>query len=319
MDLSIIIVNWNSAGYLKACLTSIFKTVSGLSFEVIVIDGGSNDGCAAMIQQGFPVVRFIQAKGNPGFPKANNAAYAQAKGDAILFLNPDTEVGDKAVFNLWQSLQQEPRAGIAGAKLLNTDGTVQTSCIQSFPTILNQAFDCELLRQCFPKAALWGMADLYNSDTKPKEVDLVSGACLMVKREVFERVGHFSTYCFMYVEDVDLCYKTRQAGWKTCYVPTAVVTHHGGGSSTRSVKTFGVVMAQESLRRFFEHTRGRLYARAYTITLALAAAQRCLLLACALTVQSIAGAGQQSRFSLNKWFAILRWTLGQEKWVKKYG
>ncbi|MGA2786464.1 MAG: glycosyltransferase family 2 protein [Verrucomicrobiota bacterium] len=319
MDLSIIIVNWHSAGYVRACLKSVFGTVSGLSFEVIVIDSGSGDGCEEMVAREFPVVRFVESKENLGFPKANNTAYRCAKGEVLLFLNPDAEVCEGTVLELWQSLRKLPQAGIVGARLLNSDGTLQTSCIQAFPTIWNQILDSEWLRQRSPRARLWGMAALFQEEAQPAEVDMVSGACLMVKREVFEQVGLFSTYCFMYVEDVDLCLKARRAGWKTYYVPEAQVVHHGGGSSTASTQTFGAVMAQESMKRFFECTRGRWYARAFTFALALAAAQRCLLLACIWLFQRMAGLKADTRFSLNKWLAIFRWAVGGETWVKKYG
>ena len=175
MDLSIIIVNWNSADYVKTCLASIFRAPPGLSFEVIVIDSGSNDNCGAIIARNFPAVKFIQANDNLGFPKANNRAYSCAKGDVILFLNPDTEIRGGMILNLWQSLRHLPQAGIVGAKLLNADGTVQTSCIQSFPTILNQVLDSELLRRWFPTARLWGMAALFKEGMQPEEVDIVSG------------------------------------------------------------------------------------------------------------------------------------------------
>jgi GT2 family glycosyltransferase len=319
MDLSIIVVNWHSEEYVRACLKSLFSTVSGLSFEVIVIDSGSGDGCGSLVRREFPGVIFIESRGNLGFPRANNAAYGRASGDAILFLNPDTEVREGAILNLWQSLRQLPQVGIVGAKLLNSDGSVQTSCIQAFPTIWNQIFDSEWLRRRSPKARLWGMAALFAETAQPAVVEMVSGACLMVKREVFESVGHFSTYSFMYVEDVDLCFKAWRAGWKSYYVPAAQVVHHGGGSSARSGQTFGAVMTQESMRRFFERSRGRWYARIYTLALALAAALRCLLLTCVWPFQSAAGLGRGTRLSLNKWLAILRWAIGGETWVRKYG
>ena len=319
MDLSIIVVNWHSTEYVRACLASIFSTISGLKLEVLVIDSGSADGCGEMIAREFPAVTFIESKDNLGFPKANNLAYACAKGEVILFLNPDTELRGDAVLRLWQTLRDQPQAGIVGAKLLNSDGTLQTSCIQSFPTILNQVLDSDLLRQRFPRARMWGMRPLYDSDSKPQEVDMVSGACLMVKREVFEHVGRFSTYCFMYAEDVDLCFKALQAGWKTYYVPQAVVVHHGGGSSAQSAKTFSAVMARESLRRFFEHRRGAWYARSYRLALALSAAPRCLLLACAWVLGRMVGSRRGAGNNLKKWLAILRWTVGWETWVHKYG
>jgi N-acetylglucosaminyl-diphospho-decaprenol L-rhamnosyltransferase len=318
MDLSIIIVNWNSGDYVRACLKSIFDTVFHLSFEVIVIDNGSGDGCGAMLAREFPSVIFIENNENLGFAKANNAAFAHAEGDAILFLNPDTLVLKGSVMRLWRGLQELPRAGIVGARLLNSDGTLQTSCIQAFPTILNQLLDSEFLRRRFPRAQCWGMAALFNGVTHPEVVDMVSGACLMVKREVFERIGWFSTYCFMYVEDVDLCFKARRAGWQTYYVPDAAVTHHGGGSAARSTKTFSAVMTQESMRRFFTRTRGRWYARVFTVMMAFMALQRCILLGIALVLCSTAGYGQDAWPCLNKWLAILRWTVGRESWIKRY-
>ncbi len=319
MDLSIIIVNWNSADYVKGCLRSIFAAPPGLSFEVIVIDSGSGDDCGNMIRRDFPGVIFIDGKENLGFPKANNAAYERAQGEAILFLNPDTEVPAGAIMRLWQTLRELPQAGIVGAKLLNSDGSLQTSCVQAFPTILNQMLDSEFLRRKFPRSRLWGMSELFVAGSRPREVDMVSGACLMIKRKVFDQVGRFSTYCFMYVEDMDLCLKARQAGWRTCLVPDALIVHHGGGSSARSVKTFSAVMAQESMRRFFACRRGRWHARAYTLASGLMAAQRCLLLAGAWVLQSAAGSGQGARHSLRKWLAILSWALGRETWITKYG
>src|SRR5262245_55141684 len=136
MDLSIIIVNWNSREYLRKCMTSISSHAPRLDYEVIVIDSGSFDGCEEMLKEHFPAVRFVQHERNDGFAKANNIAFGASAGASLLFLNPDTEVVGPAIEVLYKSLHSLPDAGIVGARLVNTDGSLQSSCIQALPTIL---------------------------------------------------------------------------------------------------------------------------------------------------------------------------------------
>src|SRR5687768_17703109 len=124
MDLSIIIVNWNSNAFLTKCLNSIFALTKDIEFEVIVIDAGSFDGCERTLSEGFPSVRFIQSSTNPGFARANNLAFQEATGECVLFLNPDTEVVGSAIAMLYSQLRSLPDAGVVGARLLNSDGTV---------------------------------------------------------------------------------------------------------------------------------------------------------------------------------------------------
>jgi len=294
--LSIIIVNWKSKDFLQTCLTSVFAQTHGVEFEVIVIDAGSFDGCGEMLRQHFPQVRFIQSQENLGFAKANNLAARSARGDALLFLNPDTELPGPAIPTLLAALESLPDAGAVGAKLLNTDGTVQTSCIQSFPTILNQVLDAEVLRRWFPRSRLWGMAALFAADDEPKPVEAVSGACVMVRRAVFEKVSGFSEEYFMYGEDLDLSHKLRAAGLVNYFIPNAVMVHHGGSSVAQGPSDFSVVMLRESVWRFLRKTRGRFYAAGYRVALGMAACVRLVLLV-----------GQPAA---RKWRAILRWSLG---------
>lgn len=161
MDLSVIIVNWNSKDYLRKCLVSVFAETHDIEFEVIVIDSASFDGCGEMLNEQFPKIKFIQSERNLGFAKANNAAFETSTGECILFLNPDTEVVGAAISTLYEQLRKLPDAGLVGAKLLNADGTIQTSCIQSFPTIVNQVLNSESMRARWPKSSLWGMASLF--------------------------------------------------------------------------------------------------------------------------------------------------------------
>jgi len=319
MDLSIIIVNWNSRDYLQKCIASILAVIHGIKFEIVVIDSASFDGCDEMLRQCYPQVRFIQSDQNLGFAKANNEGFKVSRGRNLLFLNPDTELKGDAVQALLRPLESLPNAGAVGTKLLNTDRSIQTSCIQSFPAIVNQILDSEALRQRFPRSRLWGMSPLFEQSAMPAEVDAISGACLMIKRSVFEAVGMFSTDYFMYSEDIDLCFKVWKAGWKTYYVPTANVIHHGGVSSSQSsVNTFSSVMMLESRWRFFRKTKPPIYCKIYRLAMFSSSLIRIGLLLLSWPIMRLRRENSSIEFALKKWGARLRWTLGLEKWVKSY-
>lgn len=317
LDLSIVIINWNSAAFLQKCLKSMYANPQHLRFEVVVVDNASLDGCDKIVQQEFPQVKFVQNIDNAGFGRGNNLGFEHSSGRNILFLNPDTEVLGQALPTLVSFLESTPDAGIVGARLLNSDLTVQSSCIQTFPTVVNQALDCELLRHLFPRSSLWGITALFDS-TKPVSVDVVSGACLMIRRHVFEHVGRFSSSYFMYTEDVDLCYKVKKAGWRTYYVSSALVIHHGGQSSaSQSASNFAAVMMRESKMRFLKTWRGRFYADLYQASMVFVAIGRLSLLALVLLVTFGQFHGQSLRRSFTKWTKIFRWGLGLESWVRE--
>src|SRR5258708_473456 len=177
MDLSIIIVNWNSKDFLRGCLKSIRAHPPSRPYEIIVVDNGSFDGCGEMLAKEFPGTIFVQSEKNVGFARANNLGFEHASGEVVWFLNPDTEFLDGAGDALLHCLVNSPDAGILGARLLNTEGSLQTSCVQALPTVLNQTLDCEFLRRLFPHSSLWGMSPLWSA-TKPVEVEGISGASL---------------------------------------------------------------------------------------------------------------------------------------------
>ncbi|WP_340122716.1 glycosyltransferase family 2 protein [Methylobacter svalbardensis] len=310
MDLSIIIVNWNSKDYLQKCIASILSWTTDINFEIVVIDSASFDGVDEMLKRCYPQVRFIQSDRNLGFAKANNVAFRVSTGSNILFLNPDTELIGPAINILLDYIQILPKTGAIGCKLLNADGSVQTSCIQAFPTILNQLLNSEFLRALFPKFSLWGMASLFNAKDEPAEVDVISGACLMLKRSLFEQVGLFSGDYFMYAEDLDLCYKISQAGFTNYYIPGASVTHFGGGSTEKRPSDFSVVMMRESLWRFMKKNRGNIYGLAYRASIAISAIGRLLLLMILLPLHYFRQSRPSWNASLKKWQAILTWSLG---------
>src|SRR4029077_17383442 len=204
LDLSIIVVNWNSAEFVRRCVGSIRDHTAGLTYEILVIDNASFDGCDTVLKQYAPDATYIQSIDNSGFARANNRAFRASRGSSLLFLNPDTEIVGSAIYLLYRALQHLPRAGAVGARLLNSDRSLQKSCIQSFPTILNQALDSEYFRRKWPASVLWGTKPLLHDNREAAEVEAISGACLMIKRDVFERVGEFTEDYFMYAEDIDL-------------------------------------------------------------------------------------------------------------------
>jgi GT2 family glycosyltransferase len=312
MDLSIIIVNWNSKDYLQKCIESVLAWTSDINFEIVVIDSASFDGADEMLKHCYPQVRFIQSDRNLGFAKANNVAFRESTGSYILFLNPDTELIGSDINILFDYIQTLPKAGAIGCKLLNADRSVQTSCIQAFPTILNQLLSSEFLRVLFPKSPLWGMTSLFDANDEPAEVDMISGACLMLRRSVFEQVGLFSEDYFMYAEDLDLCYKIRQAGYSNYFIPGTSVIHFGGGSVEKRPSDFSVIMMRESIWRFMKKNRGRMYGLAYRISTLMSAIGRLLLLMILLPWQYLGQSGASWNASLKKWWTILTWSLGRK-------
>lgn len=319
-DLSIVIVNWNSVKFLRKCLCSIYAQTKNLQFEVIVIDNASFDGSAEMMAREFPKARFLQGRENAGFARANNAAFAESAGRAVLFLNPDTEVIGEALERMVRFLDATPAAGAVGCKLLNTDGSVQTSCIQAYPTILNQAFDTELLRRFFPRSRWWGMRPLVEGALRTSEVEVISGACLLARRVAFEKVGQFTTDYFMYSEDLDFCFKLNRAGLKNYYLGDASVTHHGGQSTdTMPESQFSNVVMRESVTKFLRLHRGAAYAEGYRLTTALVAAVRLVFLGGVLVVSLGRFRPVALRNGLQKWTKVLRWALGMEPWAAQLG
>jgi N-acetylglucosaminyl-diphospho-decaprenol L-rhamnosyltransferase len=321
MDLSIIIVNWNSKEYLKKCLQTLYANVHDIEFEIVVIDGASFDGCDVMLAENYPDIHFVQSYKNSGFAKANNEAFKVAKGRNLLFLNPDTEVKSGAIYEMLNHLNKNEDVGIVGAKLFNTDGTIQNTCIRVFPSILNQILDAEVLIQNFPKSKLYGLAPVVKNTEIPISVDAVSGACLMIRRAVFEFIEMFSTEYFMYSEDIDICYKAMRYGWKTHYVPKAIVVHHGGGSCSGAKETvFSNVMMLESRWRYFKKYKSVIYCLAYRLSMVLASATKVFLVFLFLLFVKLDMQSKKTEYKMvvKKLIANIRWGLYLEKWVNDY-
>lgn len=230
IDVSIIIVNWNTRGLLAHCLQSLEDTIRDISFEVWVVDNGSSDDSVAMVREQFPQTHIIANSENVGFVRANNQALARCQGRYVLLLNSDTQALPGSLNKATRFMDEHPRAGIMGVRLLNPDGTFQAS-YTPFPTLWREFLMLNGLgrRLVRPKYPSHGP----EVEKGAQKVDYVEGACLLVRREAIDQVGKLDERIFMYAEDVDWCYRFVQAGWEVWYLPQVTIIHHGGQSSKK--------------------------------------------------------------------------------------
>ena len=223
MDVSIIIVNWNTKRLLLECLSSVFKTINKLSFEIWLVDNASTDSSVEAVKQNYPDVKIIQNKKNLGFAAANNIALERMCGQYALLLNTDTILTSGAVENLFDFMEKNPTAGMACGQLLNQDGSKQNS-IANFPGILSLLCNESLLQTLFPEKYP-GKRREYK---KPVEVDSCIGACLMVRKKAMDEVGLLDKGYFFFFEETDWAYRMKRAGWKIYFVPSAGIFHIQG-------------------------------------------------------------------------------------------
>jgi GT2 family glycosyltransferase len=304
---SVVIVNWNSKQHVLNCLRSLFHHTAGIGFEVIVVDGGSYDGVEVPLAEHFPSVKFIQSPTNVGFGRCNNLGVRHARGTYLLLLNPDTVFLENSLSVMLDRLTTLPRAGAIGCRLLNSDHSIQTSSILSFPTILNRTLGSAYTLHLFRKSTFWGTAPLFSGKSTPTEVEAVSGACILMRKDHFDRIGGFTESYFMYTEDVDLCYKLRAANLKVFHIPETAIIHLGGGSSQLAPSNFSAVMMRDSWYQFIRLHRGRLQASIFKMMIFLTASVRLLLIAPLLVFGT--RFVKHGRSSIRKWLAILWWSL----------
>ncbi len=235
MLLSIVIVNYNVRQFLENALTSISRALEGIDGEVIVVDNASKDNSVAMVQRAFPWVRIIANDENVGFARANNQALRIAQGKYILLINPDSIVQEDTFRVMIRFLETHPGAGLAGCKVLNPDGTFQLPCRRSFPTPWVAFTKMFGLSALLPSTRLFGRYNLtYRSPDDTYPVDAVSGSFMMIRREVYEKIGGLDESYFMYGEDLDWCFRVREAGYAVMYVHETSVIHYKGESTRRS-------------------------------------------------------------------------------------
>jgi N-acetylglucosaminyl-diphospho-decaprenol L-rhamnosyltransferase len=296
MDLSIIIVNWNTRELLAGCLESIashqMSLVEGdaelriyrqsLAIEIFVVDNASTDGSLAMVRKRFPQVRLIENHENVGFARANNQAIrlSQAcpgpsrRSRYVLLLNSDTQVYPGALETMVQFMEEHPQAGGCGPRLLNADGSLQVSC---HPILTPER---EFWRLLFLDR-LWRRATYVQQgwdQQAPRQVEVIKGACLLMRRASLEQVGLLDEQYFIYTEEMDLCYRLAQAGWQLWWVPQAMVKHFGEASSNQIAEAMYVQLYRSKVQ-FYRKFGGARRADRFKHLLRLAYAPRLVIAA----------------------------------------
>lgn len=250
MEVSIIIVHYNTPDLLKKCLESIYTQNYNFTYEVIVLDNASKSLCG--ITEDFPQVRIIRNNTNRGFAKANNQGLKSATGSYILFLNPDTEIRKGSLENMLKFIRQNVDIGVVGPKLIYPDGTLQLSCrrFYSLRAILMKRIP--LARRLFNRRILDGHLMLEDGYDSIKEVDWLIGACLMIPRDLLNKIRGFDEGYRLYFEDVDLCYRIKKQGLRIVYYPDSTVIHHHRRDSAKGLSLKTVCHIFSSVRFFIK-------------------------------------------------------------------
>ena len=269
MDLSILIVSWNVRELLRHCLLSLRQEMADdrqplngqsevcrLSSEIWIVDNASTDGTVEMVRADFPDVRVIANSENVGFTRGNNKALVQAQGRYLFLLNPDTELHPGALQAMLDYVGAHPRVGIVGPRLYYGDGTTQSSR-RRFPSLATAFFESTRLQQWFPHNRILSRYYMLDTaDDATQSVDWVNGSAMFVRRELYEQIGGLDETFFMYSEELDWCYRAKQAGWEVVYLPIAQITHYEGKSSEQ-VAAQRDIYFHSSKVHFFRKYRGR--------------------------------------------------------------
>lgn len=255
LDVSIIIVSWNTRDILRDCIRSIHDHAGDVQFEIIVVDNNSSDDSGKMVSSEFPEVVVIQNKDNQGFSSANNQGILQAKGRYVLLLNPDTIVHEEAIEKAVTFADGHKDTAVVGCRTLFQDGRLQYNCYK-FPSLLNLFLTLTRLWRPFRRNRFFGRYRMTWWDyTDVRRVDAVAGCFMLVRKEAIDEVGMMSEEYFMYSEDSDWCWRFHQKGWKIMFTPDAVITHLGDASGCQSPVDMNL-QYRRSLLMFFRNKSG---------------------------------------------------------------
>ncbi|PSL21972.1 glycosyltransferase family 2 protein [Shimia abyssi] len=249
MDLSIVIVNWNTQDLLRDCLRSVEDGMGQLQTEVLVVDNASDDGSPRMVEREFPWVHLIESDKNLGFAGGNNVALRQAMGRHVMLLNTDTLVHGSVLEIAVTWMDAHPKAGIMGPRVLNADGTIQPSC-SAFPTLGNLALQTAGLTRFrrFDRYRMTGW-----NRASERSVDVISGAAMFVRHSAMKEVGLLDEAFFFYGEETDWCRRFKSIGWDVVFTPIPEITHFGNGSAGKLNHRRDVLMTQGTTRLHLKH------------------------------------------------------------------
>jgi GT2 family glycosyltransferase len=253
VDVSVVIVNWNTCDLLRQCLRSVYQQSPCIRCQVFVVDNGSSDGSAEMVRREFAQVNLLANQDNRGFAAANNQAMALAKGRYILLLNSDTIVLDRAIERTVAYADKHRDTAVIGCRVLNPDGTLQNSCFM-FPSILNWFLFATYLYRLFPRSRFFGREQMtwwLRADSR--DVDVVTGCFMLVRKEAIDQVGPMDERFFMYAEETDWCYRFKARGWKNRFTPDAEIIHIGGASAIKLGAQRARVTNRSFVRYMFKH------------------------------------------------------------------
>lgn len=309
MDLTIIIVNWNTKDMLRKCLSSIEKTKGRLQTEIIVVDNASSDGSRDVVRKDFPDIFLINSGANLGFAMGNNLAIPYATAPIILFLNPDTIVGENTLQCMYDFLIANPSIGALGCKAVDAEGKVQELGIQNFPTAFTEFLKLLFLSEKNIKFAKHFFP--YHDSLQSGYVKKLYGVCLMTRKAVLDKVGSFDKRFFMYCEDVDLSYRIILNGWRLYYLANTEIIHFSGGASRKATNQFANLMICQSMSLFilkYYHNWGRIK---YRTGVFIASIIRLFSLVLFKMFYSIVR--KPSGFSINssiaKYLSLIKWSL----------
>ena len=252
MNVSIIIINWNTREVLRECLASVVANMAGLSVEVFVVDNGSTDGSCEMVAQCFPDVRLIRNESNRGFAAANNQAMRIAKGRYLLLLNSDTVVLGDVIQGSLQYMEEHSDTGILGCRVLNADGSPQMTCAR-FPTLANLLLlSSGLWRFSWPRILGRYQIRHWPRDCE-RDVDTVTGCYMFVRVEAVRDVGLLDESFFFYGEETDWCKRFWNAGWRLRFAPVGEIIHYGSLSSRKCNHRRDLMLTEGLLRYHRKH------------------------------------------------------------------
>lgn len=249
---AVIIVSWNAKDHLRNCLQSIQTTAAALVRRIVVVDNASSDGSPEMVKAEFPEVQLLVADQNLGFARANNLGMQNVEESFVALVNSDVVVHPECFQVLARFLEQNQDVGLIGPKVVGANGKLQSSCGR-LPTVWNTACEFLLLKKlaAIPFFAGFELSDIDRGEHR--DVEVVSGCFWMARSQAIAEVGGLDESFFFYAEDVDWCRRFRTAGWRVSFVPEAVVTHFGGGSSANAPVRFSIEFLRANLLYWNKH------------------------------------------------------------------
>jgi GT2 family glycosyltransferase len=263
-DISIVIVSWNARDYLRGCLHSIANCRAHSKLQVIVVDNDSRDGSPEMVEREFPSVRLIRTGRNIGFAAGNNVGIRASRGRYVFLVNSDVVILSGCLDKLRCFLDDHPKVGLTGPRVLNADRSLQLSC-RRLPTPWNSFCRMLALDSAFPNSKFfqgWRVGPREHDTTKPVEV--LSGCFWAARRTAIDAVGLLDEGYFMYAEDIDWCKRFKEGGWQVYYTNESEAVHFGGASSGNQPERFFIEMHRADLRYWRKH-HGRIGAAYYAL------------------------------------------------------